>query len=397
MCSKTIFFLPFFSMALAACGHSYLNPPAGYEQADEMTGTLLENVKKVTSGKFAENCDSKNLSKMTEIAKALDEKALEKTSLNPDLNSNLDEKWNHHALGPIQVKTPKQAKAASDQWMDVPSSWDALYQDYAKLKDQPASLEWAKLARETRELIKNDQRRVSGNKSYLRHEDGPQVKVILDLIENCRAKKNCAEPDGLDQFVSHYFSNNATYQAEALSIHSQTSSDGKKQATQHFYRRVKRDYETFFQVKPRPGVTRTSESVLTLVLDPTVFDSAKDQLASIIEGVWKSSGLSVLIQWGADPKAFKFIQDPGLEGRAYTNDRKREIHLFNDVAENAIAHEVGHTLGFKERSFTRWDGGTCIYTKEVNEADLMSSPATGKVQADEWQMLKDAYPVTASK
>ncbi len=400
MCSKTFFFLPLFSIALAACGHSYLNPPAAYEQADEMTGTFSENVKKVTSGKFAENCDSKNLSKMTEIAKVIDDRNASKRAEQAAPNPGSDEKWDHHALGTIQVKTLKKPITVSDQWIEVPSSWESLDQTYTKLKNQPANAEsdaaWAKLVQDARELIKNDQRRVAGNKSYLRHEDGPQVKIVLDLIENCRAKKNCAEPDGLDQFVMHYFPNNATYQAEALSIHNQSSSDGKKQATQHFYRRVKRDYDSFFQVKARPGVTRTSETVLTLLLDPTVFDSAKGELATIIEGVWKSSGLSLVIKWGTDPKAFKFIQDSVSDGRAYTNDRKREIHLGNDVPENAIAHEIGHAIGFKERSFTRWDGGTCTYTKETNEADLMSSPVNGKVQADEWQMLKDAYPLNSS-
>ena len=129
-------------------------------------------------------------------------------------------------------------------------------------------------------------------------------------------------------------------------------------------------------------------------LDPGEFDGAKSEIARIVEDAWATTALRVRIRWTTQAKearAYKFVAGEDDGEPSYVSEKYREIVVNPDVRAHAIAHEVGHVLGFADRYAKRWDAARCVYADEQDPGDIMSEP-DGPVTAEEWALLAAAYP-----
>lgn len=145
-------------------------------------------------------------------------------------------------------------------------------------------------------------------------------------------------------------------------------------------------------LSPNPGVERVG-SVLTVLLDPAAFDGEKVRLGRIIEGAWTSRALAVHVRWtsqSSEPRAHRLVSGRVAGEPSYVTDRLRQVHLAPDMPAAAVAHEIGHVLGFSDHYAKTYDANRCAYFEERDARDIMSDPE-GPVLPEHWTLLADAY------
>jgi hypothetical protein len=141
------------------------------------------------------------------------------------------------------------------------------------------------------------------------------------------------------------------------------------------------------------ALVKREDGALLVPLDPGDFGPAKDALAAHVERPWRSVSLAVRVGWtqAAEPGAYRFVLGDVAGEPSHVVPERHEIVLNPDVRAGAIAHEIGHVLGFGERYAKRFDTDRCLYVDEIDPADVMSDP-DGPVTAAEWTLLDRAYP-----
>ena len=147
------------------------------------------------------------------------------------------------------------------------------------------------------------------------------------------------------------------------------------------------------RVAANPAVTRDGDR-LVVPLDAGPFDASREELARIVETSWTGGQLAVRVRWttqATEPLAYKLVFEDGAGEPSYVSVKRRAIVLKPDVRAHAIAHEVGHVLGFADRYAKRWDPARCVYVDEQEPGDIMSDP-DGPVTTEEWSLLAAAYP-----
>ncbi len=145
--------------------------------------------------------------------------------------------------------------------------------------------------------------------------------------------------------------------------------------------------------KPDAAVTREGDA-LTVLLDAGPFERDKAKVAAYIEGVWTSKALAVRVRWTSQatkPNAYRFELGDTAGEPSHVSEKHREILLNPDVRAHAIAHEIGHVLGFADRYAKTYEMSRCAYLDEREPSDIMSDP-DGPVTAEEWALLAAAYP-----
>ncbi len=340
------FSLLFLLILVQACGAkapSIVSKP----EYREVKGSLQSNVQKVLAGKYSNPCDLKNRAKMQEVAQALDERhdEIEAFISNTAQTNPQGDRWNHVKLGPITVRTLKAEITPKNEWVEGSESWELIYDAYLKIKGTPMSRAWVELYAEVQGILPDDLDRVEGYPQYHRHDDGLKIKRLVDTISACLDDPNCEEPTEFEKSVRSAFPDHPVYPNQAKSVHAMATKDQKRISLKGFLNLLLDD-QVIYQVRKNPGVKRVDAGTLKLEMDPTAFESVKDQLAGIIESVWKSDELRVVIDWVREPNAFQFLIEAGSGGRSYVVFKKKEVHLFNEVRARSIAHEVGHVLGF---------------------------------------------------
>jgi hypothetical protein len=149
---------------------------------------------------------------------------------------------------------------------------------------------------------------------------------------------------------------------------------------------------TYFRVNG--AVSVGSDGAFHVPLDAGPFADAQDQLAGYIESVWSSKDARVKVDWvssASNSDAFTFVLGSGEGGRSSVSWSSHTVTLDPDVTEKAIAHEIGHVLGFLDRYYTTFDATACRYSIKFDDDDIMSSPSTGAVTDAEWQVLQTKY------
>lgn len=112
-------------------------------------------------------------------------------------------------------------------------------------------------------------------------------------------------------------------------------------------------------VRPNDGVRRDGET-FHVRLDPGPFAGSEDALRATIEPVWTNDSHRLVIDFVTnDPKAFRVLLDDGSGGRSFVRWSDKTVHLFPDVRERSIAHEIGHVLGFADHYEVTSRGVTC--------------------------------------
>lgn len=150
--------------------------------------------------------------------------------------------------------------------------------------------------------------------------------------------------------------------------------------------------------RARPGIIHHNDGVqrdgetIHVRLDPGPFAGSEEALRAIIEPVWTNDTHRLVIDFvSGDPRAFRIVLDGPSGGRSLVRWSDKTVHLYPDVRERSIAHEIGHVLGFVDHYETVFDAKSCTYTETADPSDLMADPSRGSVNDEEWSALDAAY------
>jgi len=353
---------------------------------EKLTGSVTEGVQAVHAGDFAENCDVQFADRQLEIAKQLDVRArdIQRIATAPP------------AVRRVEVGntffTEHDHQPGENKWIRNTKGWQAIFTRYEAIKNQPTNTLWVNFDSVVRGIVVDDMNRaVRGVDSGLDHLAGPLLKQFREILAICQSEgcPNVQLPVEIQDLVQrnrHLRQHWAAYQ----------NARSKREAQDTFaalFERVlanQRRYEFYHNELIR----RDGEGNLILPLNSGELAGAESQLTEFIESVWMSSGQRLIIEWNTSSleTLFKFLMDlQHPYSRAFVNWGNRVVQLYPGTNTRAIAHEIGHVLGFRDTYFTLWNENTCQYAIEQNQGDIMSSSQNGEVTAEEWEILSSKY------
>jgi hypothetical protein len=246
---------------------------------------------------------------------------------------------------------------------------------------------------EVRSILPDDEDRLAGANVYNDKDSGPKIAAALKLTTACWQSGTCAIP-AYDSATRTFLKANPYYEPRLTEIDTARDLNKQRAAQAKLIKDLEADADRY-EFRKNASVKRTSPNRLRLPLDPGPLGEVKPQLAHYIESMWSSTSLSLEVEW-TSPTAqvaelYRFFIEPGTGGRSWVDSTKKEVHLFSDVKSASIAHEIGHTLGFRDTYYNVWRPERCEYVTQYDEKDLMSNPATGAVTAEHWNMLAEQY------
>ena len=385
---KPVLVIGFNTFLLISCGKSK-DSVRSFEYRAPVNGSILKSVNEVLNDEYAGLCDQKQAVMRRKIAAILDVKQAEIKAF--ALQETGQSEFQKVALGPTVISKRVYFPPKNSEWKTIAESWDEVFQNYLEIKDNPLSIAWVSLDADVRSLANNDEERVlAGVNPYLHHDSGEKILALKTFIEQCHEGCNFAKMDiSLLEFMRRQpFYNDYSHQIDA-----EVEVKNKVAVQERFLKRLNADLE-HYSVSKNDGVMSVNSNEFWVSLDAGVFESARDQLASYIESVWKSDELKVKVKWvnsSSDSTAFRFLLGDAPYARSYVSLHEKVVKLFPMVEAGAIAHEIGHVLGFSDHYYTVWNADTCSYLTEYNEVDIMSDPTQASVLPEEWAALKKTY------
>jgi hypothetical protein len=379
-----------------ACGHPVERVAADHERSahSSLTGPLGGKLKEILEHKYASECEDKQRSIRTQIVDALDERYAEIQAFTKATPS-ASKFFRRVPLGPTFVRELANPPNPKPGWADDKSNWEFLFEDYSKIKNQPVNARWAYLDSDVRFMMSDDIDRVLyGANMYLNKDSGPSLKSLLAEVLRCDHEPTCLTPV-LDPPLTRFVLENPYYSSLWFKLQNASSSDQKRKAIARLLSEVQGDVPRY-SFRHNSAVTRPNQHELKLPLVAGPFAGAETAFAKYVESLWRSSELSLKIDWvqATDvPEAFQVLLGEVVGSRSFVNFKKHIVQLYPDVRTQSIAHEIGHVLGFKDRYFTTWKPASCEYVVQTNAEDLMSDPQEGSVMPDEWAELEREYPL----
>ncbi|MBC7387182.1 MAG: hypothetical protein H7301_13605 [Cryobacterium sp.] len=123
------------------------------------------------------------------------------------------------------------------------------------------------------------------------------------------------------------------------------------------------------------------------------FSNMTELLSSYIQSVWTSGSQSVVVDWRTTAQdLFSIFASLSPGQRSFVNYTDRKVVLSDGLNRKAIAHEIGHVLGFNDNYFEIWDESHCECQHQFREDDIMSNHSSGSVTPEEWGTLTRTYP-----
>ena len=341
-------------------------------QALAASESLTHELNGIFESKYREPCDERFKPFQLAVAAALDLRAKEIDGL--ALNSYETKNWRVIRLGDAFVRERKNVPHPKSGWQKDKESWESLEKRYNKIKDQPTNQAWVDLSSDVRSILVDDEDRLIYHVDvYLKKENLAFLQEIEEILSRCLESSNCG-PNLFSGRELKVLQNNPFY--------------AKNFETKNFEALlygVRMDlWDKNFRMNQQ--VRRVSETEIVVPLDAGAFRGMENQIAEYIES-GSSPRLSVKIKWvdSTQEGGYRFVLDEGPGGRSFV---AREDY----VRSRAIAHEIGHVLGFRDYYYTTWFPNKCTYVSLNSESDLMSSSGTGSVTQEEWDELNRAYP-----
>jgi hypothetical protein len=141
--------------------------------------------------------------------------------------------------------------------------------------------------------------------------------------------------------------------------------------------------------RPNPSVSREGKNFVVR-LDAGEFRGAEKKLEKIFSA-WSGQGHTLKIRWVQnDPDAYRMLAH-SRSSRSYVNHHDKTMVIANFAWTRTLAHELGHILGFADHYYSVWNGRNCYYTQESRLSDLMSDSQFGRVTAEHWRIMDEAY------
>ncbi len=280
-------------------------------------------------------------------------------------------------------------KIQSDAWEKESISWQAVYDDYLKVKSNFSDPAWISINRDTRSLIVDDSGRIEGGEHPdVRRENEKVILSTFAEIDRCFTDKLCTslklsaeEKVWLVQGLP---------QAKALDfLTSEISYESKRNAINFLRRSIGWGAERFgFLLNSSITVV---DSILTVPLDLSVFESQDSIFIQAVEKEWNTAGLNLKII--NSKTGFKVNIDSSPGERAFVSYRDKKMQLYSPTKLTTVFHEFGHVLGLPDTYYTSFNQTSCEYVFDFNNGDIMSGSSSGSVLPTHTQKLKDAYKI----
>lgn len=378
---------------LTGCGGS---SPHTRENSDQVVvGDLRPLVLKFKTSDNLSSCDRMNLDQMLEISAAVDQHKSEIDAFAASQINNPESKvFKTVKMGPMVVREPIPGPTPKPGWQFYDYSWKPILEAFAQVKQNPTPKNWSVLNTMVRGILSNDVARILKNDAYA---IGYQDEILLsDLLTQTRSCKN----DSACKFP--LYSADGLAWLEKQKDYSALLSDLRDSDTRAQAEKTLRTIESYisgdlhrFEMEPNLKITH-SGSELRLPLYTGDLATVTTELSQYIEAVWTFSNLSLKLNWQSRPgDLFTVLLLPGTGGRSYVSYSKKQVALYNNVNTRAIAHEIGHVLGFPDHYYEVWDEAKCTYHEQYREDDLMSDSVNGKVLDEEWTTLQKTYSASA--
>jgi hypothetical protein len=332
----------------------------------------------------------------TESEKPIAETA-KKSKVNPPLKVDF--------AGSYLVKIEKGEPDAEGQWQILTSSWKKEKAFFEKYGAVNTAAFWNRLYADVRTLLETDLARVRQGTSGVASKNlgiskdtAKKIAGLQEHMKPCAAQKDC-------------FS--VTWSAEELEVIKQvplyshflekmgtaSTNDGKRSVIETWYGFLRDDaFEHSFKKNATVKYSvEDKKDIFTLPLDAhQLSDAERAFLKESIESIWKSDAAEVRIEWKTvsdktDP-IFQvvFHKETGIRANTSTFEGNK-VNLYTGTDNRAIAHEIGHVLGFPEHYYPFWNSETCAYETQYSIDDLMSNQKLGDVSGDDWSELKAEY------
>jgi hypothetical protein len=321
-----------------------------------LTGSLTSNVKRLLSGPYRSACDEKIEPIRQEIAAALDAKAAEIAALSTSSSATHQEK----PFGPTSIREriapPEKAK---EGWQEEKTTWEELGELYQEIKNKPVDKNW---------------------------------RILFTEADACLIAPGCVSPT-LSAESKAFLAGQLRLQQELREVTAAPDQDTARRELADFVSWVATDYR-FWAFKKNPLLKRVGNHEYELPFDLGVFAPARADFIRHFESAWKVEDRKVTLKTedsAAVTGVFRAIlgTDPG--GRSFVDRKDLKLTLEPGFSGEAIAHEMGHVLGFRDVYYSVWDPATCAWTTQYREDDIMSDHNKGRVLELHWQKLAEVY------
>jgi len=364
------------------------------ESQTQFQGDLEKRLNAILANKYATECDKRNVAEKLELARALDQK---KNDLKTYFESITEtEKYIRVPLGPTYAMKLRKIEPPTYTWESFSFNWLQLYTVYSKIKSQPISNDWIALSSLTERLVMNDTMRLSGRPYSYDNTFAPLSEKIMSATKKCIDDVYCAEPVFSRDIINYLESNTNLISAFYFFNKQKSNYDEKRNYLKWLYNAVYFDFKYYNDFEKNPYLKRLDETTFELSLNPGPFKGYENEFQNYTEDVWRNDNKRITLRWvdsNAISNMFKLSIFENIDAPASVDINNKILNFVPGMDTKAIAHEMGHVIGFRDRYYETFSYGNCTYTQYANGADIMSDHTSGIVTPDEWNTLDRMYPL----
>jgi len=379
-----------FMLGLSSCGSSNDDRPTEAPVAQPVSGSVEEAVNQVAQGKFVDDCFRGTEAKLREMARALDSRTTEIR----ELSQRLAEKNRSHRLirlGPIVAVEPMEREAPASRWLRVEYDWTMAYEFFKRIEKKTVDADWIELNSVVRQMLSSESVRLVDGWDFADGRNSvPYLKSVLEKIDRCYQDRNCFFPELSESDRAYIL--RPGYFTNAYRELQKTSSRTERRKWIDLLRKIvigRLQSREGFRVNPE--MRQVAPGQFEVKVDAGDLESAKTELASIVESFWQDSVHSIAILWESKRDGlYRILADMVAGSRAYVHHGEKTMHLYSGVRTAVIAHEFGHIFGFVDYYYETWNAETCRYQSEWDSGDLMSNSSGRAVPPTHWELLPNS-------
>ncbi|MBS1962621.1 MAG: hypothetical protein JST04_10420 [Bdellovibrionales bacterium] len=379
------------SAALIGCGGHPRNGDKAPEKPAPVTADFAKNLDTIYSSPYVTNCETSRKDAIYAAARALDafQNAVRSQAEPPLLVETKSYRSVRH--GDFVVRELKFTPGTDPSAVNY-RSWDDFLDDFREYGHSGDRAEMERLGRNLGGMLSDDLFRTARGLGYgVTPTNLDFISAMAVKARKCADLSICAIPDFTAEETA-WLRNQPRYREllDRLAPNSAIDVETRKKDRDSLAQEI--GWATRGDFEKHRGI-RFEGSKLVLQLDPGDFGFMREALEKYILPIWAGPGFELAIEWVTDPTddLFRLVRDPGSLGRSFVRYRTREVHLFSQVRDRAIAHEIGHVLGFDDRYYDEWEPKNCRYVSRWDATDLMADDTTGFVKPDEFSTLRAQY------
>lgn len=341
-------------------------------------------------------CQTADLEKKLELARALDSRKAELTAYFAERASQPDAVYDRKKVGPLEVRVHRELPTPTPGWTETQLDWAPILRDYAEtaaLTDAPikywawlyGDLAWYLTSVDDSTAAATSPRWLEMNRRVTEN-----MASIYERMKKCVEDPACATPEFSEEEALG-ISRTDRLRAEIAKVFA--TPDLRSARLETFY--YDYDYAILDTHRFRKNRKIVSDGIeLTVPMIAGFFKGFEQEFSEAATSEWNVLGRKIKIDWRGEEEAgvyrIKFFDDP--TGRAFVDHSELSLNLQRGVRLKSIPHELGHVLGFKDYYYENYQPSTCMLTEEVEGTDLMSDSSKGVISQKHWDLLDRYYP-----